>query len=156
MAPDGSTTTDEDMMKKAMSRKAEKNLDNAGTTSFTGYSDSRIIANLNSVGVSLGSNALDVSVSTNVLRHLEYDRIKVIPKALTVSEPFLLDEEEPDATFDGQLLSSLVGVISEDDSDKSRLGSLYELQASRRKSKSSAEKKIRRTSKVTKSTMVSK
>jgi hypothetical protein len=111
MAADGSTATDEDMMKKAMRRKAEKNLDNAGTTYFTGYSDSRINSNLNSVGVSLGNNALDVSVSTKVLRHLEYDRVKAIPKSSTVSEPFLLDEEEPDATFDGQLLSSLVGVI---------------------------------------------
>jgi hypothetical protein len=73
-----------------------------------------------------------------------------------VSEPFLLDKEEPDAMFDGQLLSSLVGVILEVDLDESRLGSLYELQASRRKFKSSAEKKFRRSSKVIKSTMVSK
>jgi hypothetical protein len=41
-----------------------------------------------------------------------------------------LDEEEANATLDGQLLSSLVGVVSEIDLDEARLGSLFELQAS--------------------------
>jgi hypothetical protein len=57
------------------------------------------------------------------LRHLEYERVKAIPKSSTVSEPFLLDEEESDATFDGELHSSLVGVILEVDLDELRLGS---------------------------------
>jgi hypothetical protein len=45
VAEDGSTATDEDMMQKAMRRKAEKNLDTASmkksTTSSTEFSDSR-------------------------------------------------------------------------------------------------------------------
>jgi hypothetical protein len=49
-------------------------------------------------------------------------------------------KEEVDATTDGQLLSSLVGVISEVHLDELGLSSLYELQASRRKSKLSSRK----------------
>jgi hypothetical protein len=44
-----------------------------------------------------------------------------------------LDKEEVNATLDGQLLSSLVGVVSEIDLEETRLGSLYELQAYGRK-----------------------
>jgi hypothetical protein len=45
----GASATDEDVMKKAMRRKAEKNLDTSGiapsSKSFTCFSDSRIVAN---------------------------------------------------------------------------------------------------------------
>jgi hypothetical protein len=70
-------------------------------SSFNYFSSSHISSNLNSVGVSLGSNLNKIIFSTNVLRHLEFDRIKVIPKISNVSEPLLLDEEEADTTIDG-------------------------------------------------------
>jgi hypothetical protein len=46
-------------------------------------------------------------VSTSVLRHMEYDRLNVIPKVSNVSESSLLDDEEANDTVDGQLLCSL-------------------------------------------------
>jgi hypothetical protein len=52
---------------------------------------------------------------------------------------------------DGQLLCSLVGVVSEVGFNETELGSLYELRASGRKSKSSLEKKSRKRAKFTKS-----
>ena len=78
VAMDGTSSTDEDSMMKAMRRKAELNLDNAGMNktpkSFLAFSDSSISAKLNSIGFSLGKNAAAVTVSTNALRNLEYDR----------------------------------------------------------------------------------
>jgi hypothetical protein len=97
---------------------------------------------LNSVGVSLGSNLNKIIVSTNVLRHLEFDRIKVIPKISNVSEPLLLDEEEADTTIDGQVLGNLVGVVSEVSLDEAGLGSLYKLREYGRKSKSTYGKSL--------------
>jgi hypothetical protein len=59
--------------------------------------------------------------------------------------------------MDGQLLSSLVGVVSEIDLDETMLGSLYELKAAGRKSKSSLVKKSsKKVSRVPKSKIVSK
>jgi uncharacterized membrane protein len=62
-------------MQRAMRRKAEKNLDTAGTKqpakSFTSFSDARIYSNLSSVGVSLGNRSDEISVSANVLRQTE-------------------------------------------------------------------------------------
>nr|XP_020201383.1 mucin-5AC-like [Aegilops tauschii subsp. strangulata] len=55
VADDGTADTDEDSLAKAMRRKAVQNLDNQG------------------------NNENDISVSTNALRHLEYDRLKVTP-----------------------------------------------------------------------------
>jgi hypothetical protein len=76
-----------------MHRKVVKNLNTAGmkksSTSFTEFSYSRISSNLSSVGVSLGRHSDDILVSANVLRHLEYDHLMVIPKILTGLEtPF--------------------------------------------------------------------
>jgi hypothetical protein len=156
MAEDGSGDTDEDMMQKAMRRKAEKNLDVSGnkkSASFIKFSDSHISSNLNSVGISLGRHSSDISVSANVLRHLEYERLTVIPKVSTRAETILLEEEEDET--DGHLLSSLVGSISEFDLEQPGLSSFYDLKASRRNSKSSAEKKNRRGSKVQKTRKVS-
>jgi hypothetical protein len=52
-----------------------------------------------------------------------------------------MDGEEAIATLDGQLLSSLVGVVSEVDFNESMLGSLYELKAYGQKSKSALRNK---------------
>jgi hypothetical protein len=151
-AEDGSADTDEDMMQKAMRRKAEKNLDAAGnkkSASFIKFSDSQISSNLNSVGISLGRHASDIVVSANVLRHLEYERLTVIPKVSTTAEATLIEEDEDEA--DGHLLSSLVGSISEVDLEQPGLSSFYDLKVSRRNSKSSAEKKSRKGGKAQKS-----
>jgi hypothetical protein len=156
----GASATDEDVTTKAMRLKAAKNLDSVGTSSraksFTSFSSSRIASNLSSVGVSLGRNSSDVVVSTSVLKHMEYDRFTVAPKVSTVSESSLLDDEEAHATMDGQLLSSLVGVVSEVVMDETELSSLYDLRASGRKSKTSAEKRSLKRPKLTKSKVVSR
>jgi hypothetical protein len=151
LAEDGSGDTDEDMMQKAMCRKAEKNLDVSGnkkSSSFIKFSDSHISSNLNSVGISLGSHSRDIALSANVLRHLEYERLTIIPKVSTGAETLLEDET------DGHLLSSLVGSISEVDLEQPGLSSFYDLKASRRNSKSSAEKKNCKGSKAQKSRKV--
>jgi hypothetical protein len=57
--------------------------------------------------------------------------------------------------MDGQLISSLVGIVSEEDLNEAMVGSLYELQASSRKSKSSLNKKPKKRVKFTKSPIVS-
>jgi hypothetical protein len=72
-----------------------------------------------------------------------------------VSENPFLDDEEANATMDGQLLSSLVGVGSEVCLDETYLSSLYELRASGHKSKTSAEKRSLKRPKVSKSKVVS-
>jgi hypothetical protein len=157
---DGASVTDEDVMMKAMRHKAEQNLDTSGTSpsskSFTRFSDSRIAANLGSIGVSLGRSSSDILVSTSVLKHMEYDRLTVVPKVFTSSETPFLDDEEANATMDGQLLSSLVGVVSEAVLDETELDSLYDLRASGRKSKTSAEKRSLKRPKVSKTKVVSR
>jgi hypothetical protein len=133
--------TDEDTMQKAMRHKAAMNLDFSGmrskSYSFVSLSTPIISSNLNAVGIRLGKNVNEVCLSTNVLRHMEYDRLTVSPKLENIVENTRLDEEEAIATIDGQLLSSLVGVVSETDLEEAMPGSLYDLCASGRKSKSS-------------------
>jgi hypothetical protein len=139
-----------------MRHKAEKNLDvasNKKSASFIKFSDSHISSNLNSVGISLGSQSRHIAVSANVLRHLEYERLTVIPKVSTRAETTLLEEEEDET--DGHLLSSLVGSILEVDLEQPGLSSFYDLKASRRNSKSSAEMKNRKGIKAQKSRKVS-
>ena len=63
-----------------------------------------------------------------------------------------MEEEELHAIVDGQLLSHLVGEVSEVVFDETRLDSLFELKASGRKSKS---QKSRRRQRVPKSNIVS-
>jgi hypothetical protein len=156
---DGGSITDEDTMKKAMRRKAMHNLDSSGmhssSKSFLSFSSSVISSKLNSLGIKLGSNEKEVSISTRVLRHMEFDHTTVIPKASTVFDSTYLDEDEAIATSDGQLLSHLVGEVSEVGLDEEDLYSLYELKASRRKSKSFSNKKPRKRSKNSKSSIVS-
>ena len=68
VALDGASVTDEDSLKKAMRRKAARNLDNHGTNlsskSFLSFSSNSIHSKLSSVGVNLGSSKKQVDVST--------------------------------------------------------------------------------------------
>jgi hypothetical protein len=121
-------------MQRAMRRKAEINLDTAGTKqpskSFTSFSDSRISSNLSSLGVSLGNTSDEISVSANVLRQTELDRLTVVPNVSTGLETSVIDDDEEDDILDGQLLSAIIGNISEVDLEHSELSSVYDLKAS--------------------------
>ena len=86
---------------------------------------------MENVGISLGSNSLDRIVSVNVLKIVELDPFKVIPKS-KVNDHMAdsdLDEDEADAKYDGQLLSHLVGDASEVGLDEIRLESFIDLTA---------------------------
>jgi hypothetical protein len=115
VAEDGSTVTDEDTMLKAMHRKATKNLDFSGmdtpSCSFIPLSTPVLSSKLSSVGISLGKNSSEINVSANVLRRMEFDRLTVSPKSHNIVDTTETDDEEAIATLDGQLLSSLVGVV---------------------------------------------
>ena len=117
VAADGSSATDEDALQKAMRRKASLNLEDKGnimsSKSFLSFSPHSINSNLSSVGFKLGSNANQIDISTRVLRHMELDRLTIVPKASTELESTYTDEEEAIATSDGQLLSHIVGEVSE-------------------------------------------
>jgi hypothetical protein len=147
--------TDEDVMQRDMRRKAELNLDTAGTKqttkSFTSFSDTRISSNLCRVGVSLGSRSDEILASANVLRQTELDRLTVSSNGSTESATSFVDDDD---ILDGQLLSAIIGNISEVDLEHVELSS--DLQASERGSRSSAGKKSRRYSKNTKSKIVSR
>ena len=84
---------------------------------------------------------------------MEFDHLTVIPKASTMSNTTHLDDEDANSTTDGQLLSHLVGEVSEVGLDVD--SPLYELKAYGRKSKSSSNKRFRKRSKVSKSPIVS-
>jgi hypothetical protein len=157
VADDGSAATDEDTLKKAMRRKAAKNLDFAGmepppssSSSFISLPTTAISSKLNVVGIRLGNCDNEINVSANVLRHMEYDRLTVSPKSQNIVETTETDDEEAIATLDGQLLSSLVGVVSEVDFDVSML----DLKASGRKSKSTSMLKSQKRVRVPKSKFV--
>jgi hypothetical protein len=64
VAEDGSSTTDEDTMQKAMQRKAAMNLEFSGmrskSSSFVSLSTPVISSKLNVVGIRLGKNANEV------------------------------------------------------------------------------------------------
>jgi hypothetical protein len=143
-----------------MRRKAEKNHDGAGTkqssTSFISFSDSRIHSSLGRVGISMCRYVDKISISANVLRHLERDRLTDVPKVSTGIETPILEEDEADVISDGQILTALVGSISEVDLEQSELSSLYDLKASGRSSKSSAGKSSRRNAKANKSKIISR
>ena len=73
--------SDEDSLAKAVRRKAALN-DLCGTSflskSFLQFSTPLVTSSLRSVGVKLGSNEKEISVSANALRHLEFDRLRVL------------------------------------------------------------------------------
>jgi hypothetical protein len=85
---DGSTTTDEDMMIKAMRRKATKNLDFSGmdtpSSSFIPLSTPVLSSKLSFVGISLGKNYSEINVSANVLRRMEFDRLTRLAQSLII------------------------------------------------------------------------
>jgi hypothetical protein len=143
-----------------MRRKAEKNLNTAGTKhsakSFTSFSDTRISSNLSSVGVSLGSRSDEILASGNVLRQTELDRLTVASNGSTEPATSIVDDDEDDDILDGQLLSAIIGSVTEVDLEHSELSSVYDLNASARGSRSSAGKKSRRYGKNTKSKIVSR
>jgi hypothetical protein len=66
------------------------------STSFLSFSTPQVSAKLNSVGVSLGSSLDAISVSTKVLKHLEFDRLKFTPVSGTKSSspPTIVDDDE--------------------------------------------------------------
>ena len=139
-----------------MRRKAEKKLDSPGimnySKSFLSFPTPGITSKLSNIGISLGSSAQEVLFSSNVLRHMEVDRLTVTPKVAYEPDSSQTEEEELHATVDGQLLSQLVGEVSEVVFDETGLDSLFELKAFGRKSKS---QKSRKRSRVPKSTIVS-
>ena len=94
------------------------------------------------------------------MKHMEYDRLKVYPGASSRSVTTPLDDEEANATIDGQLLSHLVGEMTEVGMDEVELGSIYDLHASGPKSKYKSAKnkknqKMKRSSKHPKNPIVS-
>jgi hypothetical protein len=87
---------------------------------------------------------------------MEYDCLMVSPKLQDIVDNTKLDEEEATATINGQLLSSLVGVISEIGFNDDMLGSLYDLRASGRKSKSTSFSSASKRGRALESKIVSK
>ena len=155
VAADGSSVTDENALSKAMRRKAAL-LDppSMGTSkmhnSFLSYSSSKVSSYLAKVGVNLGRNENEIVVSTNALKHMEYDRLKVYPGSSSRLVTTPLDDEEVNATIDGQLLSHLVGEVTEVGMDEDELGSIYDLHASGQKSKTAKDKKNKKLRKFVK------
>jgi hypothetical protein len=129
---------DEDSMAKAMRCKVVANLDyrciNKSSISFLEFPTPLIATNLNNVGLSSGNSATTISVSAAALRRMEFDRIKVAPVSPSKPDISLSDEDDEDvyAVLDGQLLSHLVGEVSEVGLDDDALGSCFELQATDR------------------------
>jgi hypothetical protein len=162
---DGASATDEDSMQRAMHRKVELNLDYSDIISpskskfFLSFSMPMISSKLNSVGVNIGSNDREISFSSNALRRMEVDRLTVIPKDSAFSCTTYDDDEEAIATSDGQLLSQLIGEVSDVFMDEAKLSSLCELKASGRKSGSCSSrkgKKPKKRAKVSTRTIVSR
>jgi hypothetical protein len=125
----------------------------SSSSSFISFST--LSSKIHSVGIRLGRNKNEINVLANVLRNMKYGRFKVSPKLHNIVNNTKPDEEEAIATMNGQLLSSLVGVVSEVDLNKAMLDSTYEQQASGRKSKSSSNKKHKKRVRVSKSPIVS-
>nr|XP_051221362.1 uncharacterized protein LOC127339565 [Lolium perenne] len=111
-------------------------------------------SNLISLGVSLGFLPDEISVSANVLRQTELDHLTVAPNVSTGPETTVIDDDDDDDILDGQILSAIIGNISEVDLEHAELSS--DLQASERGSRSSAGKKSRRYGKNSKSKIVSR
>ena len=80
-------------------------------------------------------------LSANVLKHVEYDRRRVSPSISSWPVSSSVDDDAAHATIDGQLLSHLVGEVTEVDLDEAGLGSFDDLYASGRRSKSAKNKK---------------
>ena len=89
---------------------------------------------------------------------MEVDRLSVAAKGKNYPSITELDDDEDEDDHDGHLLAHIVGCVTEVGLEDDRLGSLSELKASTRKSKSHFKTKINTPSKmarVTKSPIVS-
>ena len=110
-------------------------------SSCLSFDNARITSNLHNIGFKLGTNANELVVSANVLKHVEIDKLKVSPKTIPKIVFDHSDDEDADAIHDGQLLTHLVGEISEVGLDEAMLGSLDDLTPISQKSKSHSSKK---------------
>ena len=149
-------------MSKAMRLQAARNLDftpgTSSSKSFNSFPNTRVQSNLESVGIGLGRSDTEVQVLVKVLKHVEVDRLSLAPKGNNYPTITELDDDEDEEAHDGHLLAHIVGCVSEVGFDETRLGSLCELKASTRKSKSHFNKKVNTPSKkarVTKSPIIS-
>ena len=148
------------MLDKAKRRAAIRNLDShiaaslrgsniassPGNPSFISSIDIQKdtwIANLNFIGISLGSTSKAINVSYNALKRIKVDRVTVQPnlkgtgRALFDFNPFELSDEE-DHENDCGLLSHLVKEVTDVDLDDLDLATkICDLKESGRKSKSS-------------------
>ena len=88
-----------------------------------------------------GKNEKDISILTNALKHLEYDLLKVTPCISSKSYSSHTDEKKLHATSDGQLLSHLIGAVSDVGLDEPGISSLIELTTFRHKSKAARSEK---------------
>ena len=75
-------------MTKAMRRKALQNMQlTPGTSSksksLLSFSTPQLTSRLFNVGVNMGKNEKEIFVSANALRHMEIDRQKVYPNAMS-------------------------------------------------------------------------
>jgi hypothetical protein len=134
-------------MLRAMRSKVQINLDYSGmispskADSYLSFSTPDINSKLCSVGVKLGCTKKETIVSSNVLRRMEVDHLTVTPKVLAFSNTTYVDDVEVIATTDGQLLSQLIGEVSDVIMDEARMSSLYEMKASAQKFGSCSRKK---------------
>jgi hypothetical protein len=67
-----------------------------------------------------------------VLRQPELDRLTVVPNVSTGLETTIIDDDKDDDILDDQLLTAIVGNITEVHLDHSEPSSLYDLKASAR------------------------
>jgi len=146
--PTNSIAADELVLDKAKRRAAIRNLDNPAGTYPPGNIYLKLpmdnsVAKLKSIGISMGSSSKEIIVSSNALKRIEVDKVKVQPKnkrADTDLNPFdLSDEEDPEN--ENRLLSHLIKDITDVDLDDLDLGMrICDLKVTGRKSKSTAKK----------------
>jgi hypothetical protein len=79
---------------------------------FLSFSAPTISSKINSLGIKIGSNEKDISISSNVLRHMEFECLTIISKVSTLSHTTYLDEAEAISTIDYQLLSNMISKVS--------------------------------------------
>ena len=147
---DGIPAADEHVLERAKRRTARWNLDSPAGTSSPGNISSTLkfpvdncVANLKSIGISMGSSSKEINVSLNALKRIEVDKVTVQPKNKrmdTILNPFdLSDEEEPEN--ENRLLSHLIKDITDVDLDDLDLGMrICDLKVTGRKSKSTSKK----------------
>jgi hypothetical protein len=72
-----------------------------------------ISSKLASVGVNTGSSDREISFSSNALRRMEVDRLTVIPKVSAFSCTTYDDDADEEVIATSQLLSHLIGEVSD-------------------------------------------